>query len=155
MQTLRIEIPKGHEVESFDKSTGVIKFKETPKDITERIKTFTDVLEHLNIDEDDFVDRIEDMTEDEAAYVKIKLIVRTLNEGWVPDWSNSNQYKYYPWFRMGSSSGVGFSFYVDGNGDTISNCGSRLCFKSRELAVYAGEQFENIYKDYLTLNSNS
>ena len=153
MQTLEIDIPKGHEVESFDfnKSKAVIKFKETPKDIKERIKTFMDVLEHLNIDEDDFVERIEDMTEDEAAYVKIKLIVRTLNEGWVPDWSNSSQYKYYPWFHMGSSSGVGFSFLVDDRWVTHSNCGSRLCFISREAAIYAGEQFESLYKEYFVM----
>jgi len=151
METLKIKIPKGFEVESFDTTTGEIKFKETPKDIRDRIKTFDDVLDHLDIDQDDFEDRIEDMTQDEAAYVKVKLIARVLNEGWIPDWTNSSEYKYYPWFKMGSPSGVGFSFVVNGDWTTDSNCGSRLCFKSRDLAIHAGKTFENIYKDFFTL----
>ena len=151
--TLQIEIPKGFKIKSFDKETGKVSFEELPKDIKERIKSFDDVLEHLGIEPDDFEERIEDMTADEAAYVKIKLIAKALNEGWKPDWTNSNQYKYYPWFNMGSPSAGGFSYCVFVYWDTGSRCVSRLCFKSSELAKYAGQQFEAIYKDFLTLKS--
>jgi hypothetical protein len=30
-----------------------------------------------------------------------------------------------------------------------AGCASRLCFKSSELAKYAGEQFTKLYSDYI------
>ena|SRR5690554_5143251 len=155
MQTLKINIPNGFKIKSFDESTGEVNFEPIPKDVKERIKTFEDVLEHHGYKRD-----VEDFeleckkrayTKDEIAYRKIKLIVEALNEGWTPDWTNSNEYKYYPWFRLGSPSGGGFSSYDCANDCTHSGVGSRLCFKSRELAKYAGNQFEGLYKEYFVL----
>ena len=138
MKTLKIEIPKGFEVESFDQNTGQIKFKEKPKDITERIKSFDDVLKHLEIVPVDFAKQCDRLAPDEVAYRKVKLIAEALNEGWKPDWTNSSEYKYLPWFKMGGSSGSGFAYNDYDNWNTDSTCGSRLCFKSIELARYAG-----------------
>ena len=42
-----------------------------------------------------------------AAY-KLMVIFQAINDGWIPDWNNSDQYKYYPWLRV-LSSGSGFS----------------------------------------------
>ncbi|MDR3026017.1 hypothetical protein [Chryseobacterium sp.] len=151
METLKIEIPKGYEIEKFDTTTGVVSFKEKPKNIKERIKDFHDVLEVLGIDADDFEEENEGLEEDELAYRQIKLIVKALNEGWTPDWTNSSEAKYFPWFKMGSSSGSGFSFGDYAYWRTASYVGSRLCFKSRELAEYAGKQFTEIYKKYMTI----
>ncbi|WP_407497459.1 hypothetical protein [Elizabethkingia meningoseptica] len=149
--TLKIEIPAGYEVDKFDPSTGEIKFREKPKDIKERIKTFADVLNYFGINETYFNEQNEDLESDEVAYRKVKLIVKALNEGWTPDWSDSDQYKYFPWFNMGSSSGAGFSCGDFDLWFTSSNVGSRLCFKNRDLAKYAGQQFESIYKEFMTI----
>ncbi|ODS87271.1 MAG: hypothetical protein ABS44_11685 [Chryseobacterium sp. SCN 40-13] len=151
MKTLKIEIPSGFEIAEFDTKTGVVSFKETPKDIKQRIKTFADVLNYFGIDEDDFEDGNETLEPDEVAYRKVKLIVNALNEEWKPDWTNSSQTKYFPWFKMGSSSGSGFSFHDYDNWLSNSTVGSRLCFKSRELAEYAGKQFTEIYKEFMTI----
>ncbi|MCQ9638646.1 hypothetical protein MP478_04530 [Chryseobacterium sp. WG14] len=151
METLKIQIPEGFQVESFDKLTGEVKLSPKPKNILEVIKTFSDVLDYLGIDEDEFNENNDELTQDEIAYRQIKLIVKALNEGWVPDWQNSNQTKYFPWFKMGSSSGSGFSYDDYDGWDTDSAVGSRLCFKSRELAEYAGKQFTEIYKKYMTI----
>jgi hypothetical protein len=86
---------------------------------------------------------------DEVAYKVLKVIVEILNEGWVPDWKNNNQYKYYPWFDV--SSGSGLSCLVCGARDSRSVVGSRLCFKSSELAKYAGKQFKKLYEQYFLL----
>ena len=110
METLKIEIPNGFVVDKFDTENGIVSFKEKPKNIKEVIKTFPDVLNHLGIDQDDFNEENENLEIDEVAYRQIKLIVKALNQGWVPDWSNLNEYKYVPWFNMSSSSGVGFSY---------------------------------------------
>ena len=60
---------------------------------------------------------------------------------------NDNEYKYFPWFDMDNSSSAGrFSFLDSDLLGSHSAVGSRLCFKSRELSNYAGNQFEDIYR---------
>ncbi|HFK5562086.1 TPA: hypothetical protein ACGZ9C_001733 [Elizabethkingia anophelis] len=150
MNELKIQIPEGFQIGAFDKVTGVVKFEAKPKDIKERIKTFNDVLQYHGIEPETFSMECLSLTDDEIAYKQIKLIASALNEGWVPDWNDRNQTKYYPWFRMGSSSG-GFSCDdcdCDGSGSSV---GSHLCYKSSELAKYAGTQFISIYKKFTTL----
>ena len=62
------------------------------------------------------------------------------------DWSDGNQWKYYPWFRM-SGSGSGFSCLDYGCGRSTSTVGSRLVFPSRDIAIYMGKTHKDIYKD--------
>lgn len=116
--------------------------------ITDRVKTFKDACQVAEFKEDhsSFNGLPGD---DEAAYRKLKVIVLALNEGWEPDWNNSNEYKWCPWFYMDTP---GFRFYGSDFDLSFSGTtgGSRLCFKSEELATYAGKQFIDIYKDFLT-----
>ena len=117
--------------------------------ITDRIKTYEDACAELGICAQLEVTLKElGFTPDEINLRKIKTITEALNEGWKPDWNDSNQYKYYPWFRMSSGGFVFDDAYCvssyAGAGDA-----SRLCFKSRELAKYAGEQFTKLYSDYI------
>lgn len=103
------------------------------------------------------------------AYMKLAIIAYALNEGWEPKFT-TDEYRYYPWFSLytqneidemdeeekgrvlGRSSysadagaGVAYSFT---NGAS-SYSGGRLCFKTRELAEYAGKQFLAIYADFM------
>ena len=118
------------------------------------IKTFEDACNKLGYDSNipNFEGMPENYQKPLIAHYKLCIIAEALNEGWKPDWNDWDQLKYYPWFEMGSPSGSGFSY-----GDFVcwfaaSYAGSRLCFKSRELAVYAGKQFEQLYKEYFVLN---
>ena len=113
--------------------------------IMERVISFPDACEVLGIMPSDIVNA-ED-TADEAAYKKLKIIAKALNEGWAPDWNNANQYKYYPYFKLQG----GFSFRAFGCSYALSFVGSRLCFKSRELAEYAGKTFTDLYKSYFVI----
>ncbi|MDP3679753.1 MAG: hypothetical protein Q8R22_02835 [Flavobacterium sp.] len=149
--TLKINIPEGFEIDSFEASTGEIKFKAIPKDIKERITNLNDVIRENGKTEEEFRESCKGLEPDEVAYKMIKEIVKAFNEGWVPDWTNSNEGKYYPWFKMGSPSGGGFSFDGYDYWRTYSYVGSRLCFKSADLAKHAGQLFESIYKDFLTV----
>ena len=119
--------------------------------ITERIKTFEDACAYLDLNP---IDVLPPETIYNAKFLiasaKLAIITKALNEGWEPNWDNSSEWKYYPWFDIRSSGG-GFSFYVYGGGTTRSFVGSRLCFKSRGLATYAGTQFLYIYKDFMTI----
>ncbi|HAT3998580.1 TPA: hypothetical protein I9Y90_000062 [Elizabethkingia anophelis] len=150
MNELKIQIPEGFQIGAFDKVTGVVKFEAKPKDIKERIKTFNDVLQYHGIKSETFAMECVSLTDDEIAYKQIKLIASALNDGWVPDWNDRNQTKYYPWFRMGSSSG-GFSYDGFVCDLSLSIVGSRLCYKSSELAKYAGTQFISIYEKFTNL----
>ena len=116
------------------------------KEYTE-INTFLEACTELGILQDSVYN--EKDTPDEIAYKKLKVIAKAINQGWTPDWNNSDQKKWYPWFRL--SSGFGFDGSYCDYGLTFANVGSRLCFESKEKAEYAGKQFEEIYKQLLTL----
>lgn len=117
--------------------------------ITDRIKTYEDACKELGIEPIDF-DEMKDagFTTDEIYLREIKTITEALNEGWKPDWTNSDQRKHYPYFRMSSGGFVFCDTYYDYSGADAGNA-SRLCFKSSELAEYAGKQFLKLYSDYI------
>jgi len=117
--------------------------------ITDRIKTFKDACVELFIEpEEVLIDLQGSASADEVAYRKLKVIAAALNEGWSPDWKDSSEYKYYPWFEY-SRSGSGFVCSDTFCTHTYAMIGSRLCFKSSDLAKYAGTQFIDIYNKYL------
>jgi hypothetical protein len=118
------------------------------QNVTDRIKSFEDVLEDLGLSSGEWSATIKDLSDDEIAYRQIKLVVKSLNEGWEPNWSDDDEYKYYPWFEF-DSSGPGFSCFDYRYDRTHSSLGSRLVYKSSELARYAGKQFESIYNKFL------
>lgn len=94
------------------------------------------------------------------SHYKLIVVAEALNKEanggktWTPNWDDTDQLKYYPWLEISkeeNGSGFGFS-YSDYDFDyTNTTVGSRLCFLSRELALYAGKQFEQLYKDYFLI----
>lgn len=114
--------------------------------ITDRVKTFEDAYEIAGRPQKpDFnVFFVADRSFYENMW-KMSIITMVLNEGWEPDWDNDNESKYYPYFYMSPS---GFAFF-DTTCDysfALAGCGSRLRFRTSELARYAGEQFLDIWK---------
>jgi hypothetical protein len=125
--------------------------------ITDRVKTFDDACRELSISPASvgfqLQAELEPLFKDVAsilAYMKLIIITRALNEGWVPDWSDSDQPKYTVWLED-YQAGVGFSFTGCVDWDSNTAVGSRLCFKSSELAMYAGNQFMAIYNDFFLI----
>jgi hypothetical protein len=114
--------------------------------VTDRIKTFEDACRELSIDPT--AAEFSTGPADEIALRKVKVIVRALNEGWTPDWNNGRERKWTPWFYLDTP---GFRFYDSfyGIAFSISTGGSRLCFKSEELASYAGRQFLDLYREFI------
>lgn len=78
---------------------------------------------------------------------KLIVIIRALNEGWYPNWSNTNEYKYFPYFNM-TDGDCGFSYWDTYYFDTNANVPSALLLKTSELALYCGQKFLPLYKDY-------
>lgn len=116
------------------------------RDITERIKTIDDAYEaigEVRPSDDDFKER--GLTPDEIHRRHLKVIAKALNEGWEADMYNTEQNKYYPWFEVGSSSfAFGGTYYSYSR--AYAGHASRLCFKSAELARYAGQQFTALFE---------
>lgn len=109
---------------------------------------------------------------DVIAFKKLRIICAALNEGWTPQFTK-DEYRYYPYFWLyrqdeiedmdegqkkeiiplkGNYHGAsaGFAFADSSNAPSYSDAsvGSRLCFKTRELAIYAGRQFADLYADF-------
>ena len=160
METLNIE--KKNAQNAFKKANKEVKAllvelfgeKTFSEKITDRVKTYEDACSVLGVSKLDgtvtVVDGcLKDDSESIMAYCKLIIIARALNEGWTPNWEDSNEPKYYPYFKMKSGFGFSRSYFIyDGS---ITYVGSRLVFKTSELAIYAGQQFESIYKDLFTL----
>lgn len=126
----------------------IIEDSDKPKNIMDRVKSFEDACEVLGSNPDIFT---EYDTDDEVAYKKLKVITRALNENWKKDWSNSNEYIYFPWFEMDKKPGSGFDCSDYYRWPSFSIVSARLGFKSRELALYAAKQFEVIYHKYMVI----
>lgn len=91
---------------------------------------------------------------DEVARKKLEVITAALNEGWSPDWNNTNEYKYYPYFyieprKHGASAGLSFAYTHDAASNACAGIGSRLCFHDHETARYAGKTFTELYEQLL------
>ena len=86
----------------------------------------------------------------EIARIKLEVICSVLNEGWRPNFLNKDEYKFYPLFKVcsrgNSSEGLVFAITVHAPADAFAMIGARLCFKTQELAEYAGKQFVNLYE---------
>lgn len=116
--------------------------------ITDRVKSFEDVCAVLGISTTlpTFPETFCGESKAMIAHYKLVMIARALNEGWKPNWGNSIEYKYYPWFEQKNGS---LSFAEgDAYWKIYTHVGSRLCLKTKELAEYAGKQFESTYKEY-------
>ena len=177
---ITIPVPDGKRAEWIN---GVLTLVDEQKvdnrPVTERIKTFDDAREALG-DEHPFVKEYWsvvnidlDITQDLIAYLKLRIIVAALNEGWEPKFEKG-EYRYIPWFyfytkeeydklddeekgrcvlRSGHypSASCGFVYFSADYDASYSSTfyGSRLAFRTRELAAYAGRQFTEEWADFM------
>lgn len=85
------------------------------------------------------------------AYFMLRHIVKIRRGPWTPDWNNTSQKKYYPWFRMKTGK-TGFVFHDSYYAYDGSLVGSRMCFPSAELCEATAKEFLAIYRIYFTEN---
>lgn len=145
-----------------------------PVDVKERIKTFADAAKAVGIeDPEEWESGYSDVEPDILAYFKLRIITKALNEGWEPKFI-PGEYRWAPYFLLytkeeiekmnaetkarvvcRSSSdayaggGVSCANAYGGSAAVYACIGSRLAFKSEELAEYAGKQFTEIYADFI------
>lgn len=114
------------------------------------IKTFADACVACGTTEAEFNAKFGNLglDVDTINYEKLKIIFKAINNGWTPDWTNSNEYKYYPWFDV-VSSGAGLSYYGCSDSNTDASVGSRLCTDKSKKAEFLGKQFREIFEGYM------
>lgn len=116
-----------------------------------------------------------DGNEDVTAFLKLRIIAAALNEGWKPKFTEDER-RWYPYFYLytkeeynsldadekkacrvvgrastGASvhGGVVYAGALDAWSISHAYYGSRLAFKSEELAEYCGKQFIDIWMEFL------
>ena len=140
------------------------------KPITERIKTFTDAVDELG-SEHPLVKQYmaangnESLTRNTFAYIKLQIVAAALNEGWFPDLLNKDM-RWYPYYKIYAGDELDDSFpdatylfgascglaYVSSSGAwslAHSSVSARLAVKSEEISDYFGNQFIDIWAEYL------
>ncbi len=121
------------------------KKQEEKQEVTERIKTFEDAHRETGApDTPEFSEVPEDVREFLKAIYQAAVITKALVGDWKADWSDGNQRKWFPWFRM-SSGGFVFHDSYFAYSSAIAGHASRLCFPTEEMAEYAGRQFTDVY----------
>ena len=118
------------------------------------IKSFEDACKTLGLNPD-VLPNTEGITDEFKkpiiAQYKLMVIFKAINNGWKPNWGDSDEYKYYPWYYM-LSSGFGFDGSDYSFTDAGTYVGSRLCTDTSEKAMYIAKIFEQEYKELYLFN---
>ena len=172
---LEIEIPEG---KTAVWRNGILTLIDEPeKDVRKRIKTFEDACHEIGIDAEAWNrDKISlGLEPDVLAFLKLRIIVKALNEGWEPRFTE-DECRYYPWFILYTGEeynkldeeeksrvvfrslsnahalgGVSCANAFHDSSNTNASFGVRLAFKTSELAAYCGRQFLDIWADFVFL----
>lgn len=130
--------------------------EEDYEEITDRVKTYEDACKVLGVEPiNEQNAKAQGFRSDEIARRKLETIAAALNEGWKPDWNNTDQYKYYPYFYIQEnakgkgSAGLSYATTHTAASYTNARIGSRLCFYASRLARYASNQFTDLYEQIL------
>lgn len=121
---------------SFEKD-NINKLETSYSNICKKLKTKV-----LTIKDFSFLPK--DQREKALNYHRIKNIELYFNDNWKPNYQNSNEYKYFPWFNLNASDGlVGFgdSYY-----HVVNSGGVVAVFKSKEISDHVGKTFWNFYQ---------
>ena len=188
-EVIQVEIPAGKKAAWVDGFLKLVDAEEEQKKderpITERVKTFEDACKELGEDHklvQQFKAIQEAIAEDKeaTAYFKLGIITAALNEGWEPDFTNDDEYRYYPYLCIwtkeeledkdeawkdehnlqlwigGDSSydrakcGLASASSSDAWSNATADLSARLAHKTEELAIYSGKQFTELWANYAT-----
>lgn len=86
------------------------------------------------------------------AEYKLLLIIKVLNNNWIKDWNDSNEYYYVPYFDMRNGS---FSYYYYNGWNGYSDGAVGLGFKNKELLLHAVKYFLKEYEIYFKSNQKA
>jgi hypothetical protein len=132
----------------------LLKIKKTRLDLEndtkyKKIKTFEDACESLGISAElPIFNHVKDNNYLISHY-KLCIVIQAINRGWVCDFSDSSQKKWYNGYIY-SGSGLRFSNTNTHYDYAHTFIGARLCFESKEKAQHCHKYFDQLYIDYLS-----
>ena len=160
-------------------TTLVLVDEKDNRPVTERIKTFEDarnevrrlaeggneVLANLLCDYESNAANI--LTKSTLAYMKLCIIAAALNEGWEPHFT-TEECRWNPWFyiytqeeidemdeekkkKLRLAGGIAVLRSLVAGSGSAAAISARLAVKSESLAKYFGQQFVDIWSDYVAL----
>ena len=149
-----------------DNNANIFNFRAEAReyeDITSRVKSYADACKVLGIEPmDEEGMKAHGFRPDEIARRQLETITEALNEGWKPNWADTDECKYYPWFYIevsevqtedgdtyGARAGLSCANTNYAATYADANFGSRLCFHDCETARYAGRTFTDLYAQIL------
>ena len=113
--------------------------------------TFSDACKFLGITEGTIALKGDNgIAKSAVAFYKLAIIAKAWNkiDGFVPDFSNIDQSKHFPWFLYRTEHA---GFVCTGTSTSASSAssaiGSRLCFESSATAQKFGETFTALYNE--------
>lgn len=133
--------------------------------MSERIKTFDEACMAQGLDPNTVLPDVTCLPESDrkavTSFAMMCIINRSLNtypetnQEWKPDWNDSDQEKYYPWFEVvekpEGASGFGLSVGVYVFVYANACLGVRLFYRDSATAIYAGETFTELYENMILL----
>jgi hypothetical protein len=139
MKTLKITPPDGYVIDT-EKSTFeniVFKTKESAYEYTD-IKSYEDACKVLGTSR---IAKWDSRPKDEIAFIKLKTIIKAINQGWEPDWNNGDQLKYFVIYHHQGFLLISYTRFA-------TYYKASLYFESEEKGYYMLTQFEDLYKDF-------
>ncbi len=133
------------------------------------IKTFEDACKHLGLDFYKILQKYQFCPDHIQDLIKLEIITRALNDGW-RDPLDESCYRYglygatltdadvkcgrydefvqIRYIRPDGSAGLGCAYSIYGWSHSHSSFGSRLAYKSKELAEYSLKTFTEYWESY-------
>jgi len=114
-------------------------------------KTYRDLCIAAGTTEEEFEKKWDPRVFDPStiSFERLKICTKAYNQDWPFDTFNTEQRKWFPWFKV-SSSGLGFGGTDCDYVFSHATVGSRLCFKDQESAEHAGTTFIKLFEDFIT-----
>jgi len=104
-QELKIEVPKGFEIDKERSTFDRIVFREV-------YNSFQKVLEYHKTTEKDFDELYKNIPLHVKYYEQEAMLAAFYNKGWIPNFKNTNERKYYTWFYMDEFRLFSVFFYL-------------------------------------------
>lgn len=122
-------------------------------DVFERIQCWNDVYEDHGLNPATALPYPIPANEDQVwlnTVEKVRLLFKSLNEGWKPNYDDENEGKYWPVYRKVKGAGFGFSYSRTGWTYPHTYAGSRLVLKDMPRVLHAVRYFDDDLKTFYT-----
>ena len=162
------------EVDNRPVTERIKTFEDARKEVGRLAEGGNEVLANLLCDYESNADNV--LTKSTLAYMKLCIIAAALNEGWEPHFT-TDEHRWYPWFYLytqeeidkmdeekkknlwrfggyshgGSDCGLAVAGSADAWSCSDSALSARLAIKSEALSKYFGQQFIDIWSDYVAI----